>query len=209
MAGDDLGAVHDDALPLNLSHLLDGPDRRKLTTSDVTRRLEDALSVAERVLGVDRVALMLLDENDDLQVVGSSDAVSDRLERAQQRLRVGPAWDSVRTGGTVAVDDLATTGDGDGGYAAVWRWLQQCGADDGVGPEDTPGAVPVRAVLSAAVRSGGEAVGSLNAMRAQSGPWTERQIRAVQACADVVGTLLAVSASAAQPDVASDQGHNG
>ena len=91
MAGDDLGAVHDDALPPNLLHLLDVSDRRKLTTSDVTRRLEDALSVAERVLGVDRVGLMLLDENDDLQVVGSSDAVSDRLERAQQRLRVGIA----------------------------------------------------------------------------------------------------------------------
>jgi|tagenome__1003787_1003787.scaffolds.fasta_scaffold20216940_1 GAF domain-containing protein len=209
MAGDDLGAVHDDALPSNLLHLLDVSDRRKLTTSDVTRRLADALSVAERVLGVDRVGLMLLDENDDLQVVGTSDAVSDRLERAQQRLRVGPAWDSVHSGRTVAVDDLAATGDGDGGYAAVWRWIQQCGTDDGEEPEGTPGAVPVRAVLSAAVRSGGEAVGSLNAMRAQSGPWTGRQIRAVQACADVVGTLLALSASAARPRVVPDPGHNG
>jgi hypothetical protein len=117
MAGDDLGAVHDDALPPSLLHLLDVSDRRKLTTSDVTRRLADALSVAERVLGVDRVGLMLLDENDDLQVVGASDAVSDRLERAQQRLRVGPAWDSMHSGRTVAVDDLAATGDGDGGYA--------------------------------------------------------------------------------------------
>jgi GAF domain-containing protein len=140
------------------------------------------------VLGVDRVGLMLLDENDDLQVVGASDAVSDRLERAQQRLRVGPPSDSVHSGRTVAVADLAMTGDGDG---------------------VTPRAVPVRAVLSAAVRSGGEAVGSLNAMRAQSGPWTERQIRAVQACADVVGTLLALSASAAQPGVVPDPGHNG
>jgi GAF domain-containing protein len=210
MAGDDLGAVHDDALiPPNLLHLLDISDRRKLTTSDVTMRLADALSVAGRVLGVDRVGLMLLDENDDLQVVGASDAVSDRLERAQQRLRVGPAWDSLHSGRTVAVDDLATTGDGDGGYAAVWRWLQQRAADDGTEPADTPGAAPVRAVLSAAVRSGGEAVGSLNAMRAQSGPWTERQIRAVQACADVVGTLLALSASAAQPGVVPDPGHNG
>jgi hypothetical protein len=128
MAGDDLGAVHDDALPPSLLHLLDIPDRRKLTTSDVTRRLADALSVAERVLGVDRVGLMLLDENDDLQVVGASDAVSDRLKRAQQRLRVGPAWDSLHSGRTVAVDDLATTGDGDGvtrrsggGFSSVRR----------------------------------------------------------------------------------------
>jgi GAF domain-containing protein len=206
MTGDGVGAVDDDALPPRLLYLLDGMDRRELTPHDVMTRLEDALSTAVRVLDVDRVGLMLLDENDDLQVIGSSDALSEKLERAQQRLRIGPTWDSLHTGRTVAVDDLAPTEDGDGEYAAVWRWLQQCGAGDGTGPGD---AVPVRAVLSVAVRSRGEAVGTLNAMRAQPGPWAERQIRAVQAYADVVGTLLTLSAAAARPDGVPDPGHGG
>lgn len=209
MTSDGVGAVGDDALPPRLLYLLDGMDRRELTPRDVMRRLEDALSTAVRVLDVDRVGLMLLDENDDLQVVGSSDAVSDRLERAQQRLRIGPTWDSLHTGRTVAVDDLAPTEDGDGEYAAVWRWLQQCGIGDGTGPEDALSAVPVRAVLSVAVRSSGEAVGTLNAMRAQPGPWAERQIRAVQAYADVVGTLLTLSAAAARPGAVPNPGHGG
>ena len=39
-------------------------------------------------------------------------------------------------------------------------------------------------------------VGNLNAISEQVGPWTQRKIRAVQAYADVIGTLLTLSATA-------------
>jgi GAF domain-containing protein len=193
MGRDDLDSVDDELLSLSLLRLLDGLDQRGLSRSQVLGRLEQALSAAEGVLGVDRVGLLLLDENDDLQVVGSSDAASDRLERAQQRLRVGPAWDSLQGDHAVAVPDLGAAGEGDGGYGALWRWLQHP-ERDGQAARAVPAAAQVRAVLSVAVRSRGHAVGTLNAMRAQVGPWTDRQIGAVQAYADVIGTLLTLSA---------------
>jgi GAF domain-containing protein len=211
MAGDDVGAVDDDVLSRSLLRLLDALDHRGLSRSDVMGRLEQALSAAERVLGVDRVGLMLLDENDDLQVVGSSDVASDRLEKAQQCLRVGPAWDSVHTGHAIAVADLGAASEGEGSYAALWSRLQRSEVNDG-GAEAgrAPAAVQVRAVLSVAVRSRGDMVGTLNAMRAQAGPWKERQIRAVQAYADVIGTLLTLSAPASPPRVALlEPGHDG
>jgi GAF domain-containing protein len=212
MMSDDLDVVDDGVLSRSLLQLLDGLDRGELSARDVQGRLGEALGAAERVLGVDRVGLMLLDENDDLQVVGSSDEASERLESAQQRLRIGPTWDSLHGGQAIAVADLAATGDGQASYAALWRWLQQHAEVDGggTGPEDAPPAVPVRAVLSVAVRSRGEVVGTLNAMRARSGPWSEQQIRAVQAYADVVGTLLALSAAVPPPRAAwPDPGHDG
>jgi hypothetical protein len=39
-------------------------------------------------------------------------------------------------------------------------------------------------------------VGNLNAIRERVEPWTQRQVRAVQAYADVIGTLLTLSATA-------------
>jgi GAF domain-containing protein len=184
-----------------LLRLLDDLEGCSLSVQDqVLDRVERALSAAGDVLGVDRVGLMLLDEHDELVVVGASDEASDRLERVQQRLRIGPAWDSMSTGQPVAVADLAAVPGEHRDYTAVWRALHDADDDHSGSSDGASQASRVRAVLSVPVRSRGEIVGNLNAMSEEVGPWTRRRIRAVQAYADVIGTLLTLSAAAVNVD---------
>ena len=190
--------MSDEGLTQALLRLLDDLDDCALTVHDqVLERIERALSAAGDVLGVDRVGLMLLDEHDELVAVGASDAASDRLEHVQQRLGVGPGWDAMSTGQPVAVADLAAPLAEHRDYALVWRALQDTDVDDQSGSWIGASAARcVRAVLAVPVRSHGEMVGNLNAISEQVRPWTQRQIRAVQAYADVIGTLLTLSATA-------------
>jgi GAF domain-containing protein len=190
--------MNDEGLTQALLRLLDDLDDCTLSVHDrVLDRIERALSAAGAVLGVDRVGLMLLDEHGELVAVGASDAASGRLEHVQQRLGVGPGWDAMSTGQPVAVADLAAPLGEHRDYAVVWRALQDADIHDRSGSLIGASAAScVRAVLSVPVRSGGEMVGNLNAICEQVGPWTQRQIRAVQAYADVIGTLLTLSATA-------------
>jgi GAF domain-containing protein len=188
----------DEGLTQALLRLLDDLDGCTLTVHDrVLDRIERALSAAGDVLGVDRVGLMLLDEQDELVAVGASDAASGTLEQVQQRLGVGPGWDAMSTGQPVAVADLAAPLDEHRDYSVVWRALQDADIDDRSGSLIGASAAScVRAVLAVPVRSHGGMVGNLNAICEQVRPWTQRQIRAVQAYADVIGTLLTLSATA-------------
>ncbi len=193
--------MDDDGLGQALLRLLDDLEGRSLSVQDqVLARVERALSAAGDVLGVDRVGLMLLDEHDELVAVGASDEASGRLERVQLRLRIGPAWDSMSTGQPIAVADLAASLGDHRDYTAVWRALQDADNDDHLGSTGASEASRVRAVLSVPVRSRGEIVGDLNAMCEQVGPWTRRRVRAVQAYADVIGTLLTLSAAVVDVD---------
>ncbi len=190
--------MDDKGLTQALVRLLDDLDGCTLSVQDqVLARMERALSAAGDVLGVDRVGLMLLDEHDELVAVGASDAPSGTLEHVQQRLGVGPGRDAMSTGQPVAVADLAAPLAEHRDYTVVWRALQDADITDHRGSLIGASAAScVRAVLAVPVRSHGEIVGNLNAIRAQVGPWTQRQIRAVQAYADVIGTLLTLSATA-------------
>ena len=194
--------MNDEGLTQSLLRLLDDLDGCTLSVHDrVLDRIERALSAAGDVLGVDRVGLMLLDEHDELVAVGASDAASDRLEHVQQRLGVGPGWDAMSTGQPVAVADLAAPLAEHRDYTVVWRALQDADIDDhSVSLIGASAARCVRAVLAVPVRSHGEIVGNLNAIRERVGPWPQRQIRAVQAYADVIGTLLTLSATAMNLD---------
>jgi len=194
--------VDDDGLTQALLQLLDDLEGRSLSVQDqVLARVERALSAAGDVLGVDRVGLMLLDEHDELVTVGASDEASGRLERVQQRLRIGPAWDSMSTGQPIAVADLAVPLGEHQDYTVVWQALQDAdNGDHSGGSTGASAASCVRAVLSVPVRSRGDMVGNLNAICEQAGPWTRRRIRAVQAYADVIGTLLTLSAAVVNVD---------
>jgi GAF domain-containing protein len=190
--------MNDEGLTRALLRLLDDLDDCTLSVHDqVLDRIERALSAAGAVLGVDRVGLMLLDEHDELVAVGASDAASGRLEHAQQRLGVGPGWDAMSTGQPVAVADLAAPLAEHRDYTVLWRALHDTDTDDhSDGFIGASAASCVRAVLAVPVRSHGDMVGNLNAICEQVGPWTQRQIRATQAYADVIGTLLTLSATA-------------
>ncbi|MCO1654614.1 GAF domain-containing protein [Pseudonocardia humida] len=153
---------------------------------DVQARLDEVLSAATGVLGVDSVGLMMLDEDDVLRVVGVTDDAAGVLEAAQQRLDVGPGIDCVRDGAVVAVDDLA----GSERYAPVWECLR--GPSNG----QPRGGGAARAVLSVPVRVRGETVGTLNALHRTPQRWDDAQVRAVEAYGAVIAILLRLEAAA-------------
>ena len=185
--GDPGPAADDSDLATSLVGLLSGLEVSDLLVEqNLLGRLEQVLAAAEGLLGVDRVGLMLLDEQDRLQVVGASDAASSRLERGQHQLGVGPAIDSLRTGRPVAVADLDPGSGEQPQYALLWEWLR--GRDGSVGDEAL-----LRSVLSVPVRTRGRVVGTLNLARSRPGDWSERQVLACQAYADVIGVLLTLS----------------
>jgi GAF domain-containing protein len=152
---------------------------------DVQARLDDVLSAAGDVLGVDSVGLMMLDEHDVLGVVGVTDESAAALEEAQQQLGVGPGVDCVRFGASVAVDDLSR----DERYAAVWERVG--GRSDGA----SGSGGGVRSVLSVPVRVRGETVGTLNAFHRTPQRWDTAQVRAIEAYGAVIAILLRLEAA--------------
>jgi GAF domain-containing protein len=162
---------------------------------DVQARLADVVSAATGVLGVDSVGLMMLGEDDLLRVVGVSDGAAAVLEVAQQQLGVGPGIDCVRSGSTVAVDDLSRSEE----YCAVWESVR--------GRSDGRSGAGFRSVLSAPVQVRGETVGTLNALHHAPQRWHDGQVRAVQAYAAVIAILLRLEAAARPASTAPDRNH--
>jgi GAF domain-containing protein len=126
---------------------------------------------------VDSVGVMLLDDHDRARQVGTTDEVSALLETGQIESGEGPGIDSLRTGETVATEDLSEPGR----YPQLWRRLAGSG---------------VRAVLSSPIRLDHAVIGNLNATLGRRHNWTAAQRRANQAYADVIGLALRASAQA-------------
>jgi GAF domain-containing protein len=169
----------------------------------LSRRLQQVVTTAGQVLDVDGVGLMLLDEHDNLRVVGASDPAGAALEEGQQQLGLGPGVDCVRSGQTVAVDDLSA-----GAYPALWKVLREphlgsvgrvaSDQEASAPPPGTQAPVVVRAVLSVPVRVREQVVGTLNALRGEPLGWTAAHIRAVEAYAGIVAVLLRLGDQARQ-----------
>ena len=148
-----------------------------LADGELITRIEQVLTAAVQVLGVDSVGLMLLDDQDRARRVGTTDEVSALLETGQIESGEGPGIDSLRTGETVATEDLSEPGR----YPQLWRRLAGSG---------------VRAVLSSPIRLDHAVIGNLNATLGRRHNWTAAQRRANQAYADVIGLALRASAQA-------------
>lgn len=166
---------------LQTMDLTPGMDRRT-----VVEHLDRVLEAAKHVLRVDGVGLLLLDEHDQLCLVGASDAASTALERGQQQLNAGPAIDCVRSAATVMVSDLADHSD----YAGLWHWLS---GRSGL-PPHLGGPSAARAVVSAPVRVRGSVTGTLNVLGLQPQPWSADQVQAIEAYANIIGVLLRLAA---------------
>ncbi|GAB3922501.1 hypothetical protein GCM10011575_42980 [Microlunatus endophyticus] len=151
--------------------------REVLTDSELLTRVDQLLTAAVEVLGVDTVGLMLLDDRDRLHRVGATDEIADLLERAQAESGEGPGVESQRTGAAVAVADLSTSDR----YPLLQSRVQGSG---------------IRAVLSSPVRVDQQTIGNLNAVLLRAHTWTEPQLRANQAYADVIGLALKTVAQA-------------
>ncbi len=102
---------NDQALNQSLQPLLEYLDAVPSTGwQELGSRLERVIEAAVPVLGVDGAGLMLLDEADRPRVAGVSDELGLRLEAAQTQSGQGPGIDSLRTGASVTVTDLAADG---------------------------------------------------------------------------------------------------
>lgn len=142
----------------------------------VAEGLQALVGAAEDILGVDCVGVLLLDEHDELRSVASSNQLAAELERAQQDLDVGPGVDTLRNSSTTSVADLAEVSD----YTVLAERVVADGA---------------RAVLSAPIWVNGNVAGNLNAIRRQRYSWSDEDIAAVEAYADLVATMLQFNAS--------------
>lgn len=145
------------------------------SVESLTSRLGVTLAAARDVLQVDCVGLLLLDGGGVLHTVASTGPAANSLGRAEEGLGAGPGLDAVQAAASVVVNDLAAFP----GYSSLWSRV----ADHGV-----------RAVLCSPVRSAGEIVGNLSATFPGSHDWEPREVAAVEAFAEVTGTLLALIA---------------
>ena len=143
----------------------------------LTQRVDELLTAAVTVLGVDSVGVMLLDSTDRPRLISGSDEPVTALENAQIATGQGPGMDTLRTGATVAVDDIADRPE----YARLWQQIV---------PEG------LRAVVSSSITVGGDIVGNLNAALSDAHAWTQAQIRANDAYAGVVGVVLGATVRA-------------
>jgi transcriptional regulator with GAF, ATPase, and Fis domain len=148
---------------------------------DVAARVEDLLTVAVGLLQVDGVGLMLVDDAETARPAGASDDLALILEKAQTDTGQGPGIDSLRTGATVAVHDLAEHAE----YDRLWQRLRETG---------------VRAVLSSPIRFDDQVLGNFNAATLTPHEWTSRQIRSNEAYAGVVGLALSMTSQALAAD---------
>lgn len=164
----------DDALVRTVDELAD-----RLTTGTAVSTLGEQLStvvtVAAELLQVESVGILLLDDADRVRCAAATGRAAEALERAQERIVVGPGIDALTGRDVVAVADLAD----EPRYEPLWQEIAGHG---------------IRAVLAAPVRLDGQVVGNLNALDPEPHVWSGAPRRAAEACAAIVGQLLGLAA---------------
>jgi hypothetical protein len=181
--GQDAVSIDPDRLQVSLAELaghLDDTD--SLAVDRPSTRLAQVVAAAERVLSLDCVGILLLDEGGVLRAVAASDATAAELETIQALLHVGPGITALGTSGTRVTGDLRAD------YPQLAEHLDGGGA---------------WAVVSAPIRVGDDNVGNLNAIITRPHDWTDQEVHAVEAFADVVSHLLRLSAPTTPPPAGS------
>jgi GAF domain-containing protein len=145
-------------------------------------QLAQVVAAANDILDVDGVGVLLLDESGRLRAVAASGPAAAAAEVAQQHLGAGPGIDAVIARRTVVSNDLCA----DDRYAALPEVL-----GDGV----------VRGMISAPIRVATQVVGNLNAVARTPRPWSGAEVRAVEAFAAVISTILELSATGPAAEV--------
>lgn len=145
--------------------------------TDLADGIDDAVSVAQEVLGVDGAAVMLLTADGSMGLAGASNEPAAALERSQIELGDGPGIECTRRGSVIAVDDLDEH--------PHWHTLAQPG---------------IRAVLAAPIWFAGRRAGNLNAFCRHPHEWTREDGQALAAYAGVITALLRVGLAAQDDD---------
>ena len=157
-----------------LLRLLDGVD---LAHGDIDRRLDQALTTAVELFGVDGAGLMLVTEKDSLRFVAASGPAGRALEQGQEWLNEGPGIECTRRRAVLSISDLEASG----------RW-----------PALMPFLRPhsVVAVLSAPIWLRGQPAGNLNLFRHDAHEWSDKDAEAISAYAGVMTAFLRIALEA-------------
>jgi GAF domain-containing protein len=144
-----------------------------LRTSPVTveEALEQVVAAADALFGVDGTALMLVDRDQELRNLASSDPRADLLEDLQAEYGEGPCVDAFDDKQPVAADDL--------GHEDRW-------------PAFAPAAAArhLLAVLASPIPYSDQAVGVVAVFAADPHAWTEAEQEAIVAFTDLVAMLI-------------------
>jgi GAF domain-containing protein len=155
----------------------DGFDRVKFRGGELEEQLDDLVTVARRVFGVAGAGLMLLDEHEQLRLVGASDDTARALECTQLQTGIGPGVQSTHTDQIVTVEDLAVD----------LRWPQV---------SERLRGLEVRGVLSAPIAIRETTIGYLNLFDGKPRSWTDTDVGRARALATVVAIWLRVAVDA-------------
>ncbi|HEU4657965.1 MAG TPA: GAF and ANTAR domain-containing protein [Capillimicrobium sp.] len=175
------GHINPEALERSLGGL-----RRSVHRIELKEALREVLHGALELFDVTGTGLMVIDEGRVLCSVAATDEPGRLLEETQERVGHGPCVDALVYDTVTQVPDLAEDD----------RW-----------PELKP-ELPdrgVRAVLGVPVHVAGETVGALNCYVDKPRDWSESEVRALQAYADLVGSLLASAVHAQHRSELADQ----
>jgi GAF domain-containing protein len=148
--------------------------------------LQQLLDTARILFHATGTGLMFIDENAELRYVAATDAPGELLERTQEQVGQGPCVDALTFDTVIQAEDLAEDD----------RW-----------PELRP-EIPdagVRAVLGVPVHLAGTAVASLNAYVDRPHRWVDTEVRALEAYADLIQSVVESALQARQRGELADQ----
>jgi GAF domain-containing protein len=156
-----------------LADLKDGP-------VGLEEALERVVATADALFGVDGTALMLVDRDQVLRNLATSDPRAVPLEELQAAHGEGPCVDAFDGKKPVGAGDLAAEGD---------RW-----------PSFSPAAVErdLRAVLASPIPYSDQAVGVVAVFDGRPHPWAEAEREAVVAFTELVALLILNAMEAAE-----------
>jgi GAF domain-containing protein len=145
-----------------------------LLNGELQASLRAVADATATIFEADGGGLMLLDDQQVLHYVGATNGRSAALEAAQEETGQGPCVDSLMHDELVQTADLTTD--------ERWPELRSQVAELGV-----------RAVLGTPLHLGQAAVGSLNIYRCEPCDWSDSDVEAIQAHAQIIEELLAAA----------------
>lgn len=175
------GHIDPDALERSLEGL-----RKRVEGAPLEEALREVLDAACLLFDIAGTGLMVIDEHRALRYVAATDDTGRVLEEAQERAGRGPSVDALVFDKVVQSRDLG----------ADERWPEIVSAVSELG---------VRGVLGVPVHVAGETVASLDGYVGRPYEWDETHVRALQAYADLIGSLLAGAVQARQRGELVDQ----
>lgn len=178
---DATGHINPTALENSLNGVLEAVEGTALE-----RALHDVLKAACVLFGISGTGLLVIDENRIQRYVASTDEIGRFLEEIQERSGVGPCVDALTFDTVVQSRDV--------GEDERWPEIRGELVERGI-----------RAVLGVPVHIAGDAVGSLDGYVDQPYEWDDSDVTALQAYADLIGSLLASAVQARQRGELADQ----